>query len=175
MPFDPRILTEQLAQFTAFVRRRLDDPTLAEDVVQQAVQQALQRSEQLDDGDRVLAWFWRILRNATADVQRRQGREAHHRRPLPGDFDELPAAEQEQLCQCLQGAIAALPKAQQDVLQAVDLAGASANDVAAAQGIPANRLNVRRHRARQALRRQLLATCGLCARHGCVDCDCGGA
>ena len=85
MAFDPRILTEQLAQFTAFVRRRIDDPELARDVVQQAVQQALQRSEQLADDDRLLAWFWRILRNATADVQRGQVREARHRQPLPGD------------------------------------------------------------------------------------------
>lgn len=175
MRFDANLLLAQLQQFTAFVRRRLDDPTLAEDVVQQAIQQALQQSGQLADQDRLLAWFWRILRNATADVQRRQWLEARHRRPLPDDVGELGEAEQRQLCQCLQTAIGALPTAQQDVLQAVDLADAAAADVALARGIPANRLNVQRHRARQALRRQLLATCGLCAQHGCLDCDCGGA
>lgn len=173
MAFDPRILTDQLAQFTAFVQRRLGDPELARDVVQQAVQQALQRSDQLAADERLLAWFWRILRNAAADVQRRRAREARHRAPLPGDVDELPAAERERLCGCLATAVAALPVAQRDVLQAVDLVDASPAEVAAARGVPTNRLNVQRHRARAALRAQLLATCGLCARHGCLDCDCG--
>lgn len=173
MTFEPRILTEQLAQFTAFVRARLGDPELARDVVQQAVLQALQRSEQLADDDRLLAWFWRILRNATADAQRRQGRERGHRAALPGDVDDLPAAARERLCGCLRTAVAALPPAQRDVLEAVDLADVRPADAAAARGVPANQLNVQRHRARQALRSQLLATCGLCAEHGCLDCDCG--
>jgi RNA polymerase sigma-70 factor (ECF subfamily) len=93
---------------------------------------------------------------------------------LPDDVAGLPAAEQEQLCACLMTAVAALPAAQQDVLRAVDLADAAPAAVAASLGIPPNRLNVQRHRARQALRQQLLATCGLCAKHGCLDCDCGG-
>lgn len=174
MAFDPRILTEQLDAFVAFVRHRLGDPDLARDVVQQAVQQALQRSDQLRRDERLLPWFWRILRNATADAQRRQGREARRREPLRGDVDELPAAEHERLCGCLRTAMAALPAAQRDVLEAVDLVDASPAVVAAARGVPQNRLNVQRHRARQALRSQLLATCGLCAEHGCLDCDCGG-
>jgi RNA polymerase sigma-70 factor (ECF subfamily) len=28
------------------------------------------------------------------------------------------------------------------------------------------------HRARRALRKQVQVTCGMCATHGCVDCDC---
>jgi RNA polymerase sigma-70 factor (ECF subfamily) len=36
---------------------------------------------------------------------------------------------------------------------------------------PAN-LKVKRHRARMQLKQRLQQTCRLCAKHGCLDCDC---
>jgi RNA polymerase sigma-70 factor (ECF subfamily) len=92
----------------------------------------------------------------------------------PGDVDELPAAERERLCGCLHTAVAALPAAQRDVRQAVDLVAASPAEVAAARGVPTHRIDVQRHRARAALRAPLLATCGRCAQHGCLDGDGSG-
>jgi RNA polymerase sigma-70 factor (ECF subfamily) len=41
-------------------------------------------------------------------------------------------------------------------------------------GITPNNAAVRLHRAHEALKRQLLLSCGTCADHGCLDCRCGG-
>jgi RNA polymerase sigma-70 factor (ECF subfamily) len=45
-------------------------------------------------------------------------------------------------------------------------------DFAEQHGISASNASVRVHRARAALRKQLLRTCATCAEHGCVNCTC---
>ena len=43
------------------------------------------------------------------------------------------------------------------------------------QTITDNNAGVRVFRARQALHRQLMQSCGTCAEHGCVECTCKSA
>lgn len=38
--------------------------------------------------------------------------------------------------------------------------------------VTANNASVRLHRARRALKEQLLRACGACAAHGCLECSC---
>jgi len=166
----PRALVDNLQAFHAFVRKRVGDPDLAADVVQQALLKALEHDEQLRAEERLLAWFWRILRNTITDLHRRRRTAAKHGEPLT--VDELPAAERDRACACLAAAIDTLPKDAASLLRDVDLGGAASDDAAKSRGITINNLNVRRHRARQALKDAMFATCRLCAEHGCVDCDC---
>ena len=60
-----------------------------------------------------------------------------------------------------------------DVIRQIDLDEKSPEAVAETLGISRNNLNVRLHRARQQLKQRLEETCRVCARHGCLDCDCG--
>lgn len=46
-------------------------------------------------------------------------------------------------------------------------------EFAARVGISTGNAGVRVFRAREALRRQVVASCGTCAEHGGVDCRCG--
>jgi hypothetical protein len=48
-------------------------------------------------------------------------------------------------------------------------------DYAAEAGISSSNAGVRVFRAREALRRQVVLSCGTCATHGCFDCSCGVA
>lgn len=172
---DPRPLLLHLDQFKAFVERRLADPSVAADVVQTALAKALAHQAQLQDEPRLLAWFWRILRNTVAEVHRRRQLEARTLTALPEQVEDLTAAARAEVCACLAAAVATLPAPQQEVLRAVDLDGGTTAAVAARLGITANNLTVRRHRARQGLLAALQATCRLCAAHGCLDCDCSPA
>lgn len=54
----------------------------------------------------------------------------------------------------------------------VDLEDAGVKEFADRSGISRNSAAVRLHRARRALKKRLLETCGACAEHGCRDCDC---
>jgi RNA polymerase sigma-70 factor (ECF subfamily) len=165
-------LLDHLETFVAFVRKRTGDAELAADVVQSALAKALARKDQLQDEPRLLAWFWRILRNTLAEVQRRGALEKRAMRELPEQVDDLPQDAKQAVCACLDAAVATLPTSERDALRQVDLAGRDPVAVATELEITTNNLNVRRHRARQSLRAVLQATCRLCAAHGCLDCDC---
>jgi len=57
-------------------------------------------------------------------------------------------------------------------LRRVEVDGATLRAFAEEQGITPNNAGVRLHRARLALRRQVAKSCGTCATHGCLDCQC---
>jgi DNA-directed RNA polymerase specialized sigma24 family protein len=60
-------------------------------------------------------------------------------------------------------------------LERIEVDGEALRAFATEVGISASNAAVRVFRAREALRRGLVATCGACARDRCVDCTCGGA
>jgi RNA polymerase sigma factor (sigma-70 family) len=161
------VLTDRLDVFVAFVRRRIGDPELAADIVQDALAKALAHRDDLDDEERLLPWFWRILRNTMHDAQARHAGAVHLPEDLPAQ-DTATAA----ICACLGQAIADLPERSRQAMQRVDLEGEDAAQVATALGITVNHLKVLRHRARADLRGRLATICRTCAVHGCVDCTC---
>ncbi len=135
----------------------------------------MQSADTLRDGDRVVPWFYRILRNAIIDAYRR--RDVRQRRTVPLDDEiDLPEApidaDERRLCECFRALIPTLKPEYADVLEAVELQQQPTEVATARLGITANNLKVRRHRARQALRERLELTCRTCSVHGCLDCTC---
>ena len=63
-------LRESLNEYLAFARKRLRDPDLAADVVQESVLKALRAEAQIQDGEKTKAWFYRILRRMIMDSYR---------------------------------------------------------------------------------------------------------
>jgi len=167
-------LLQHLDAFVRFARQQVRDHDLAADVVQEALTRALQHETQLRDEERVVAWFYRILRNTITDLRRRQARAQRRTEDeLPAADVALPPEEHRELCACLGKLVETLRPEHRDLLRAVDLGDEEPAAAAARLSITTNNLNVRRHRARKALEEQLRATCRMCAVHGCVDCDCG--
>ncbi len=182
MTQQPTMLTQDLverlatsrARFVEFVEQRVSDPELAEDIVQESLLKAIRSAPALRDEERLMPWFYRILRNAIIDsyrhraaVDRRVSRE-----PLP-DLPELPEDEAI-VCECLYEILPALRPEYADLIRRLDLDEQSTATVAEDLGITANNLKVRRHRARRALKERLEEACRVCAEHGCLDCTCGG-
>jgi RNA polymerase sigma-70 factor (ECF subfamily) len=165
-------LVEGRARFLAFIRSRLDDAELAEDILQDSLLRALHAAPSLHRTDRLIPWFYTVLRNAIVDAYRRRSGESARLVPL-ADLD--PAAEStsdRELCECFEPLLATLTSDQADLLRRLDLANEPSDSVARSLGISPGTLRVRRHRARQALRRRLDETCRTCAEHGCLDCTC---
>jgi DNA-directed RNA polymerase specialized sigma24 family protein len=79
---------------------------------------------------------------------------------------------QEEICGCLAGVVKDLKPEYAEVIQAVDLGEQPLNEFAKQRGLSGSNAGVRAHRARAALRKQLIKTCGSCAEHGCLDCNC---
>ncbi len=161
--------------FLGFVQRRVHDPALAEDLLQTAFVRSLERIDQLRDHESVVAWFYRMLRNAVIDHRRRDDTSARKLDELARALERAPEPapdERDEICSCLLTLAHALPHDQATVLRRVDLEGAAVKDVAAEVGITPNAAGVRLFRARERLRRALAQCCGSCADGGCGDCSC---
>ncbi len=161
-------------RFLAFVERKVGDRAVAEDILQQAFVRGLERIDQVQDTESVVAWFYRMLRNAVIDHQRRQGTKTRALDALAVERveDETLADDRARVCACLGGLADALPPDHALAIRRIDLEGVAVKDFATEQGITANLAGVRLFRARERLRRAVVECCGACAEHGCVDCRC---
>ncbi len=156
-----------------FVRKRIDDPELAEDVLQSALLKAVEKAPGLRDEDKLVPWFYAILRNAITDTYRRRAA-----RPPALELEAAEKVEMEEdavqdLCRCMAPLVGSLKPEYREVIESLDLAGDATESLAARLNVTTANLKVRRHRARQALRQRLTETCGACAEHHCLDCSCG--
>lgn len=165
-------------EFLNFLVRRVGDRALAEDLLQEAFVRGLDRIETLRDGESVVAWFYRSLRNAVIDSYRRKGAAARQLERLANEMEHSaePDAELEQsICKCVARLTDTLKPEYAAALKRIEVDGLSMQAFAEESGVTAGNAAVRVFRARQALRKQVTMTCGTCAEHGCLDCHCGAA
>ncbi len=171
-----RIESELLAhreQLLAYIRRKISDPHLAEDVLQESLLKALRAAPGLRDEEKLVPWFYRILNNAIVDTYRRQRVEAKYLAQYVRSQEGSGEPEDERvLCACFRALLPTHKPEYAGLIEALELGKADPAQVAERLGITRNNLKVRRHRARQALRQRLEETCRLCAEHGCLDCTC---
>jgi RNA polymerase sigma-70 factor (ECF subfamily) len=162
-------------EFLAFLERRLGSRAEAEDILQQAFVKGLERGESVRDGESIVAWFYRILRNAVIDHSRRRGAAGRAMDAFARELEEAvepPADLTESVCACVRSLSDTLKPEYADALRRIDVEGMSVQGYAAEMGIEANNAGVRVHRAREALRKRVKESCGTCAEHGCLDCTC---
>jgi RNA polymerase sigma factor (sigma-70 family) len=159
----------------AHVRRKVSSHDLAEDLLQESLLKALRAAPDLRDQERLLPWFYTVLNNAITDSYRRGAVASRVFTPFDPSRHDPPApdAEEEQyLCECFRALLPTLKPDYAELIESLDLRGEEPAKTAERLGLSSNTLKVRRHRARQALRKRLEETCRTCARHGCLDCHC---
>lgn len=172
------VLVDNHRRFLAFLQRRVKDPADAEDILQAAFLKSVKKGDTIRSGETVVAWFYRLLRNALIDHYRHTGAEQKALSRAGALSLDGPQSEPEverAICQCV---LHLLPTIHEDyavLLRRVDLEGLGIADVAAETGMTPNNVRVKLHRARTALRKRLELSCGTCAEHGCLDCTCGHA
>jgi len=172
-------LLARRSEFLGFLEKRVGSRAAAEDILQAAFVKGLERGGTIRDDESAVAWFYRLLRNAVIDHYRRessQGRAVESFANEMRDADaEVPSPDmKDAVCQCVNRVLDDLKPEYRDALKFVDVEEHSLGELATEKGISQNNATVRVHRAREALRKQVKLTCGVCATHGCVDCRCGG-
>jgi len=173
MPGIEESILENLQTFVAFVRKRVGDPHLAEDIVQESLIKALSAENKPAEEENATAWFYRILRRSIIDLYRRTDARNRALERFGQEFSEEPGAEDERvLCQCFKRLLPSVPPQYRELLSAVDLQGEDIGEVANRLGVTRNNLTVRLHRARKHLRDALTETCRACSDEGCLDCTC---
>ncbi|HWG17105.1 MAG TPA: sigma-70 family RNA polymerase sigma factor [Acidobacteriaceae bacterium] len=168
-------LLNQRKQFLAFVQRRVSDSALAEDILQTAYLRAFERQDDFKPDESAVGWFYRLLRNAVIDNYRRQESRNRALETWKHELEtavQLPPELESEVCACLGSVVDGLKSEYADILRAIDLGEQSSQDFARQHNLSASNAGVRLHRARAALRKQLVQACGSCAVHGCLDCSC---
>jgi RNA polymerase sigma-70 factor (ECF subfamily) len=168
-------LLDARERFLGYIRKRVGDDDLAEDILQDSLLRAIRAAPDLRDEERLVPWFYRILQNAIVDAHRLRG--AERARVAPVVVPEVIAEPEDdaELCACFERLLPTLKPEYAEMIRAVELGNEPPTSAASRLGITPNNLKVRRHRARQALRQKLEETCRTCADHGCLDCTCGPA
>lgn len=168
-----RTLVAEHRRFLGYLERRLGDRAEAEDVLQEAFVRSLAAAPAGDD-ERLVAWFFRVLKNAVVDQRRRTSARA---RALERLVDEDVTAQEleAEACRCVLALTEHLRPDYRDALRRIELDGVPVKDFALEAGVSAQNAAVRVFRARRALERELARACGTCATHGCLDCSCGAS
>ncbi len=173
-----RLLAEQSA-FRAFLQKRLSDGDVAKDLLQQSMVKAVERGHELKKSESAIGWFYRILRNAITDYYRAHAADARkidglHQTMVVSGEDLVPALDaiKPAVCACLGTLLKDLRPSYADLIRRIDLEGESPAAVAKDLKVTPSNLTVRLHRARQALKAGLEQACGICTKHGCLNCTC---
>jgi len=151
------VVTREESRLRNFIRRRVADPSDAEDILQDVFSELVEANQLLMPIDHLSGWLFRVARNRIIDLFRK-------RKPESLDFEDLlpsPDAGPEALMARaalldeLEAAIAELPPEQREVFVAHELEGRSFKDMAAEAGVSVNTLLSRKRYAVLHLRERL--------------------
>ena len=174
-PAPLQVLVDNHRAFLAYLERRVSDRALAEDILQDAFIRLVDRPDQAPDDEAIVPWFYRVLRNAAIDRFRRRGTAVRALEAFARELETHSAAEPEleaEICGCITRLAGTLKAEYAEALRAVDVEGTPVKTFAEQHGLSATNAGVRVFRAREALRKRVLESCGTCAEHGCRDCTC---
>jgi RNA polymerase sigma factor (sigma-70 family) len=158
--------------FKSFVASRVGNDADAEDLLQNGLVKALNRSNEVKDDEKAVAWFYQLLRNVIIDHVR--SRTAAAKREEAWTTESITLADdaeaERQICACFEKMLPALKPSHAELLRLVELQGESVSSAATALGITPNNASVTLHRARGELRTKLVDFCRDCA---CLNnCEC---
>lgn len=166
-------LLSRRAEFRAFLVSRLGSEADADDVLQNGLIKALRSAASVEDGQKLIAWFYQVLRNAIVDhIRARRAKEA---RDDTWALSQVTLGDDETekfACRCIEAFIPELKPREAELVRRIELANQPVADAARSAGISPGNASVTLHRARKKLRERLEAFCGECARGACLDCDC---
>jgi RNA polymerase sigma-70 factor (ECF subfamily) len=170
-----RSLVDNHRDFLRFVESRVGDRDLAKEIVQEAFARGIDKIESLRSSESATAWFYRALRNAVIDHHRRQQVSRKALAAFAAELDEHVEPSEEVrsvVCECVSRLATTLKPDYADALARIEVEGMAVSSFAEQRGITANNAAVRVFRAREALRKRVIESCGSCADHGCLNCTC---
>ena len=86
---------------------------------------------------------------------------------------ETPSTDMEtEICACVSRLAATLKPEYAEALQAIEVTGTPVKAYAEQKGLSSSNAAVRVFRAREALKKRVIESCGTCAEHGCLNCTC---
>jgi RNA polymerase sigma-70 factor (ECF subfamily) len=161
---------EQLKQgLHGYLRKRLPEPALADDLLQDVFVKALAARQEGRDIGNLTGWLYQAARTTLADYYRSAAKQ------FEALDDDIASPEDEDLqvhhefSDCLRPMINQLPANYRDTLLAIDLEGKSMRELAEAEGLSVSAIKSRAVRGRAMLRDKLTQCCHIDVTDGLVS------
>ncbi len=163
-------------ELRGFLHNRVEDPQLAEDLLQDVFLKALAENGKFCTLDNTRAWLFRVTRNRLIDYYRTR----HIHEEVPEQLPEEEPLEESvvHLSQCLPTVLEQLSPEDREAIECCDLDGMSQVEYAGRKGLTVPAAKSRIQRARKRLREALKGACHVVfdeqGRVCCFDsfCDC---
>lgn len=155
--------TEQIWQayhssLLSFIRHRVNDAALAEDILQDVFVKIHCRLETLNEADRVQSWLYQIARRTVIDHYRTHKTAEPLPDDLPRELDQGDEAWQE-LEKCVRPMIELLPASYREAVLLSEIHGLPLKEVAARLGLSLPGAKSRVQRGRAKLKETFLKCC----------------
>ena len=142
-----------------FIRRRVNDPDDAEDILQEVFLKIHTKIDTLEDGDRLVSWLYQITRNTIIDYYRSRRPADELPESLVVDPEPVESDPTAQLAAGLREFITCLPDKYRRALVLTELDGLKQAELAGRMGISVSGAKSRVQRGREMLRQALLECC----------------
>ncbi|NMM18654.1 MAG: sigma-70 family RNA polymerase sigma factor [Rhodoferax sp.] len=144
-------------ELRGWLRRRLDNPAEADDLLQDLFLKALSQGEQFCSVQNARAWLFEVARNTLADRLRVTRDTLVLPEDLPAPADELDTVDT--LTACLTRVLSELSAEDREAITLCDLQGLSQAEFAQRRGLSLSGAKSRVQRARQRLRERMTQGC----------------
>jgi RNA polymerase sigma-70 factor (ECF subfamily) len=144
-----------------FIRKRVPDETVAEDLLQEVFLKIHMHIEALQDTRKLESWMYQIARNAIIDFYRNSRPTLSLNEPEILDLpEELPDDDIiSELFPCVQAMVRNLPEQDRQALVLTEYQGLTQKEFGERVGLSFSGAKSRVQRAREKLKQQLLACC----------------
>lgn len=143
-----------------YLRRQVDDPSIAEDMVQDVFVKALATMNSNRVPSNLTGWLYTVARTTVVDYYRSKHLDVTE---LDENFPDNQQANDEllnqELANCLKPLVLQLPAIYRDTLLATDFDGRTMSSLAKEQGLSPSAIKSRTSRARAMLKEKLLECC----------------
>lgn len=161
------------AELLRFIRQRVPERALAEDIVQDVILKAYTHRGELKDPRKLRPWLYQITRHTLVDYYRSRKRLEELPEDLAGEAADESSRIHQELARCLLPLLDTLPAAYRRALRVTEFEGATQQDLASREGLSLSGAKSRVQRARNMLREVLLQCCRveMDRKDGMTECD----
>ena len=168
----------------SFILSRVNESTVAEDILQDVFMRILSRIESLTDCDKLQSWIYQITRNAIIDYYRSRKKTSELPPTLTAPDAEFSNTVREDIDACLLPMINSLADPYREAVMLSEIEGKTQNEVAQKQGVSLSGAKSRVQRGRAMIKEMMFGCCRFefdkrgnvidYERKGGSDCQCEG-
>ncbi|RTZ17734.1 RNA polymerase sigma factor SigZ [Vibrio aquaticus] len=154
---------EYQSALKSFLHSKVSNPDDVDDLQQEILIKTHQNLATVKEADSVKSWLFQLANRTIIDFYRKRARQQRDGELNPDDlwFEQEEASLEQEMAECIQPFVDALPQEQSSLISAVDLQGASQKQLADKVGLSYSTLKSRVQKGRVELRKLFEECCTL--------------